>query len=48
MEAWFPFLHFQPQRIDFVVGLAAPPKVAMIFGLVGSIAFDALEPLNST
>jgi len=48
MGTQFPFLCFQPWRIDFGVGLAAPPKVAMIFGLVGTITFDALGPLNST
>jgi len=48
MGAQFPFLCFQPWRIDFVIGLAAPPEVAMIFGLVRTIAFDALGPLNST
>jgi len=45
---WFPFLRFQPQRVDFGVGLAAPPEFMMVFGFVGTIAFDALGPLNST
>ena len=48
MGTWFPFLCFQPWRVDFGVGLVAPPKVVMIFGLVGTIAFDTLGPLNST
>jgi len=48
METWFPFLCFQPRRIDFGVGLAVPSKFAMIFGFVGAIAFDTLGPLNST
>jgi len=48
MGTQFPFLCFQPQRIYFGVGLAAPPEVTMIFGLVGTITFDALGPLNST
>ena len=48
MGTWFPFLCFQPWRIDFGVGLAARSKFVMILGFVGAIAFDALEPLNST
>jgi len=48
MGTQFSFLCFQSWRIDFGIGLAAPPKVAMIFGLVGTIAFDALGLLNST
>jgi len=48
MGTQFPFLHFQPRRIDFGVGLVAPPEVTMIFGFVGTIVFDALGPLNST
>jgi len=47
MKTWFPFLCFQPRRIDFGVGLAVPPKVVMIFGFVGTIAFDTLGSLNS-
>jgi len=48
MRAWFLFLRFQPQRIDFVIGLAAPSEVTIIFRLVRTIAFDTLGPLNST
>jgi len=48
MGVRFPFLCFQPRRIDFGVGLAAPSKFAMIFGFVEAVAFDALRPLNST
>jgi len=48
MGTQFPFLCFQPWRIDFDIGLAAPPKVAMIFRLVEIIVFDVLGPLNST
>ena len=48
MGTQFLFLYFQSWRIDFGIGLATPPKVVMIFGLVGTITFDALGPLNST
>ena len=48
MGTQFSLLCFQPWRINFGVGPAAPPKVAIIFGLVATIAFDALGLLNST
>ena len=48
MGIQFSFLHFQPWRVDFDIGLAVPPKFAMIFELVGTITFDTLGPLNFT
>ena len=47
MGTQFTFLSFQPRRVDFGIGLAAPPEVAVIFGFVGAVAFDALGSLNS-
>jgi len=47
MGTWFPFLRFQPQRIDFGIGLAALTKFTVIFRFVEAVVFDILGLLNS-
>jgi len=46
--AGISLLGLQMQRVNLVVYLAAPPKLAMMLQLVEAITFDILRPLNPT
>jgi len=48
MEAEISLLGLQTQRVNIVIYLAAPPKLAMMLQLVEAITFDILGLLNPT
>lgn len=46
MWTQFSLLSFVTRRVSFEVGFAAPTKVTVVFGFVGSIAFNTTRPLE--
>jgi len=48
MRARFALLGFKSRRISFIISLATPTELSMMFQLVRAIAFNAFRSLNHT
>jgi len=48
MRARFALLGFKSRRISFIISLATPTELSMMFRLVRAVAFNAFRSLNPT